>query len=201
MTRDEFGRLEQHMRIRYIGTDEDIKAACLRENKQALKKGVVVSFISDYTAYGIEEEKEAREQLAKGKASWSYSWQKPDPDRYVRQRERGITMRTWGNNFDKIVPEDWEIADAVRKDLHQQRRVRKVTYARRNVKKVLDDFGNALTQLQDKKKEVDRHLEDIPLEKKFKILTQLTEEQKMWLNFLEETPEDIKKMIKEHFDK
>lgn len=120
-------------------------------------------------------------------------------------KERGLSLSTYsGGSFENTVPEDWEVIDAKRMDLTRTREKRKVKYADRNVKSELDSFTSTLDRLQSIKSNIDYHLADLSVADKLKILTSLSDEQKLWFEALElpaaQLKEAVKKAVKDIVD-
>lgn len=168
MTKEEFLKIKSHTRVKYAGTDPSIlKRFSERGPKTALTKGVVFGWSSDYTGS---------------------AWGNPD---------RGIVMRIWsGGSFDNVNPADWVIVDSQRKDLEHNRERRHVRKTDVWVRRELSKFSSEFRAMKDTKERIDRWLNEVPLADRFKILTTLSEEQKVWLQLVSMDPEEVIETIK-----
>jgi len=167
--------LPQHSRIKYIGTDVAVLTQ-LKEQAPAsyTTKGLVMVSVYDMT-----------------KSSWSKS--------------EGIRISTWNSGyFNSVVPEDWIVLDAKRIDLTRKREDKAYTRADKNVKYELDSFTRKIGDLTYSKTRIDRELKNLPLANKFKILTSLSEDQKVWFDLLSLDAATVvacmKKVVKELTD-
>lgn len=112
-------------------------------------------------------------------------------------KERQLTLRTHTASFEKVVPEDWELVDSKRIDLTRSREKRKVNYADKKIKHELNSFATTFTNLQSIKTNINYHLDDLPVASKLKILTSLSEEQKLWFEALDLKPEELSAALKD----
>lgn len=168
MTKEELLAVKPHTRLKYIGTDVDILKR-YNQSKTAAKKGIVVTYINDYSTNSWGKEKGL--QIS----TWS------------------------NGGFEKVKPEDWVVVDARRVDLERGREKRLVNITDRDVRKELDAFSSMFTKLQEAKKIIDVRLDRLPLAAKLTILTTFTEEQKMWFNLLDKDPVEVKNVLMKAF--
>lgn len=168
MTKEEFCNLSAHSRIKYIGSDEALKAVLVRHSSVALTKGVVVSWTVD-----------------KAKSSWS------------SEKEQGLVLYLYSGPLVKnIIPEDWIVVDAKRVDLARAREKRAVKATDSRVRRELNQFSESFRNMKNVKARIDEWLENVPFASRFQILASLTEEQKAWLDLLDLPPEEVIALIK-----
>lgn len=173
MTKTEFLGLKEHLRIKYIGIDKEVISQLgAHKNKAAEKKGYVVKYIFDDGDQATKDH-------------WGSS-----------RGGKGVYLHVWnGPTFYGIKPEDWELADDKRVDLQRSRERREIRMA----KKIMNQQLNALVSGYDfkyRKRKIDRALGDLPITAKFKLLADLTEEQRMWYQVMQLPIGDVTKAIK-----
>lgn len=114
---------------------------------------------------------------------------------------RGIVLRLHFNTFEKVDPAEWEVVDSKRMDLTRSREKRKVKYADKYIRKELNSFATAMIGMKNIKSTINYHLEGLPLADKLKVLTGLTDEQKLWFEALDLPEDALRAALREAVEK
>lgn len=112
--------------------------------------------------------------------------------------EKGtITMYLYNSHVQKVDPAEWELLERrqwVEPELEYKR-------AKAYIPNLIEDFQKKLKWfLEDYQGRVDRKLEGIPLDKKMKVIMELSPEDKVWFGVITSAPDEAMKTLKESFN-
>jgi len=182
MTKDEFKALKKHARVKYVGTTPErffshgvgctqgTGGAC-NYNCQAMPKNFTTKGV--VVMYASED-------------TWSSSATKGQ-----------LTMYYYGGVIHKVVPEEWNLVDARAWVEGETEFKRAKSYIPGAVTRFKDDLK---TYLNDYKKRVEYKVDDLPLDKKLKIIMELSPEDRKWFGIMTTSPEDTLATIEKAFD-
>lgn len=172
MTESELLSLEHHDRIKYVGTRSLDKVFEQTDYSGVLSVGVIPKTVA----------------LPKG-VIVSNVWKDNSTSK--------IGMYFYSASVQNVDPVEWELIERrgwVEPELEYKR-------AKAYIPNLITDFQKKLLWfLRDYQSRAERKLKDIPVDKKLKVIMDLSPEDKVWFGVLTSEPEEAIKILKESFE-
>lgn len=183
MTKDEFKALKKHARVKYAGATPDKLFG--HDSSCAATK-----LVGAACNYGCS--KMPKSFLTKGVVV-SYA----SEDTWGGKTKGDLTMYYYGGVIHKVVPEEWSLVDARAWVEGETEFKRAKSYIPNAVTRFKDDLKSYLDGY---KKRMEYKVDDLPLDKKLKIIMELSPEDKKWFGIMTTSPEDTLKTIEKAFE-
>jgi hypothetical protein len=191
MTIDEFKALKAHARIKYIGTrpaettffghNEECPTIAKKKSALPLNVNYFKSNGCHYACTSIPKTFLSRGIIVSSVSSWSGK----------------LALYYYGGIIENAKPIEWELVDARSWVEGEANYKRAKSYIPFTVNKFKEDLK---TYLKEYKRRIELKVDDLPIDKKLKVIMELSPEDKKWFGIMSSDPEEAIRAIEKAFE-